>query len=67
MGADRLWTLKETARFLGLPETTLYNLIYRGTGPRSFKVGRYRRYAEADVRAWLAERASDAPRPPARR
>jgi predicted DNA-binding transcriptional regulator AlpA len=56
---DRLWTHKETARFLGIPEATLHQLNYKGTGPRSFKVGRHRRYDPRDVRDWLAERSSD--------
>ncbi|HVU75160.1 MAG TPA: helix-turn-helix domain-containing protein [Mycobacteriales bacterium] len=55
-----LWTHEETAAYLRLPPATLHQLNYKGTGPRSFKVGRYRRYDPADVAAWLASRASDA-------
>jgi predicted DNA-binding transcriptional regulator AlpA len=46
--------------FLGLSPATLHDLNYKRTGPRSFKVGRYRRYDPRDVLAWLAEHASDA-------
>ncbi len=56
---DRLWTHKETALFLGIPEATLHQLNYKGTGPRSFKVGRHRRYDPRDLHDWLAERSSD--------
>ncbi|MFF6956202.1 helix-turn-helix domain-containing protein [Streptomyces sp. NPDC008317] len=56
---DRLWTLKETAEFLGIPQNTLYQMNWKGTGPRSYKVGRHRRYEPAAVRAWLSERASE--------
>jgi predicted DNA-binding transcriptional regulator AlpA len=56
---DRLWTHKETARFLGIPEATLHQLNYKGTGPRSFKVGRHRRYDPRDIHEWLAQRSSD--------
>ena len=56
---DRLWTHKETAAFLGIPDATLHQLNYKGTGPRSYKVGRHRRYDPRDVRDWLAERSSD--------
>jgi predicted DNA-binding transcriptional regulator AlpA len=56
---ERLWSLPETARFLGLPIGTLYQLNYKGTGPRSYKIGRYRRYDPRDVIAWLADRCSD--------
>jgi predicted DNA-binding transcriptional regulator AlpA len=55
----RLWTHQETAEFLGLSPATLHDLNYKRTGPRSFKVGRHRRYDPRDVIAWLAERASD--------
>jgi excisionase family DNA binding protein len=58
MAENRLWTHDETARFLGLPESTLYKLNAVADGPRSFKVGRHRRYAEQDVLAWLDSRAS---------
>lgn len=56
---ERLWTHKETAAFLRLPEATLHQLNYKGTGPRSFKVGRHRRYDPRDLIAWLEERSSD--------
>lgn len=59
---DRLWTHEETAGFLGLSTATLHDLNYKRTGPRSFKVGRYRRYDPRDVLAWLDERASDVER-----
>jgi predicted DNA-binding transcriptional regulator AlpA len=56
---ERLWSHKETAAFLGIPEATLHQLNYKGTGPRSFKVGRHRRYDPRDLHEWLAERSSD--------
>ena len=59
---ERLWSHAETAEYLGLPESTLHALNYKGTGPRSYKVGGHRRYAPADVLAWLETRASDAPK-----
>lgn len=55
----RLWTLKETADYLGLPVGTMYQLNYKGTGPRFYTVGRHCRYEPDDVVAWLGERASD--------
>ena len=57
---DRLWSVEETARFLGIPKATLYQLNYKGTGPRSYKVGRHRRYDPVDGRGWLQAHASDA-------
>lgn len=60
----RLWSHAETAEFLGIPETTLHALNYKRTGPRSYKVGKHRRYDPADVGRWLDSRAS-APSPAA--
>ena len=59
---DRLWSVQETARFLDLPVATLYQMNHKKTGPRSYRVGRHRRYDPADVKAWLEARASDADR-----
>jgi predicted DNA-binding transcriptional regulator AlpA len=56
---QRLWTHAETAAFLGIPAATLHQLNYKRTGPRSYKVGKHRRYDPADVAAWLAVRATD--------
>ncbi|HTX44647.1 MAG TPA: helix-turn-helix domain-containing protein [Solirubrobacteraceae bacterium] len=64
---DRLWTHEETAAFLGLSTATLHDLNYKRTGPRSFKVGRYRRYDPRDVQAWLDDHASDVDRDESRR
>lgn len=57
---ERLWTHQETAAFLSIPVATLHQLNYKGTGPRSYKVGRHRRYDPLDIAAWLAKRSSDA-------
>jgi predicted DNA-binding transcriptional regulator AlpA len=58
----RLWTHAETSEFLGISPATLHDLNYKRTGPRSFKVGRHRRYDPRDVLVWLGERASDVDR-----
>lgn len=55
---ERLWSTPETAEFLGVPATTLYQWQLRGTGPRSYRVGRYRRYRPAEVQRWLEDHAS---------
>lgn len=47
-----LWT-DEVAEILGVPVATVYAWRLRGTGPRALKVGRYLRYREQDVAAWL--------------
>ncbi|GAA2124515.1 hypothetical protein GCM10009759_76250 [Kitasatospora saccharophila] len=59
MSTDRLWTLRELAEYLGVPVQSIYQMNWRGTGPRSFKVGRHRRYHPRDVHQWLEARSSD--------
>ncbi|MFJ9523100.1 helix-turn-helix transcriptional regulator [Kitasatospora sp. NPDC101801] len=60
MSTDKLWTLQELAEFLGVPKQSIYQMNWKGTGPRSFKVGRHRRYDPRDVQQWLETRSSDA-------
>ena len=50
---DRLWTSQETANFLGIAIATLYQLTYKGTGPRCYQVGKYRRFRPFEVLAWV--------------
>jgi predicted DNA-binding transcriptional regulator AlpA len=50
---DRLWGVREVAKFLGVPATTLYQWRYQGYGPPGARVGRYLRYDPRDVRAWF--------------
>lgn len=59
--ARTFWSHADTARYLGVPEATLHQWLYKGTGPRSYKIGRHRRYRPEDVEAWLEAQAD---RPP---
>ena len=59
------WSHVETSVYLGLPEATLHALNYKGKGPRSYKIGRHRKYKPSDVLAWCESRASDHPAPAA--
>lgn len=54
-GVDRrpLGSPKELGAYLGVPETTLSQWRWRGTGPRWSKVGRHVRYRWSDVEEWL--------------
>jgi Helix-turn-helix domain len=45
----------ELATYLDVPLTTLDGWASRGGGPPFHKVGIYRRYDGAEVRAWLAD------------
>jgi hypothetical protein len=52
----------ELAAYLRVPLTTLDQWASRSDGPPFHKVGKYRRYAPADVRTWLAgQRRGDLP------
>lgn len=48
-----LGTRAEVAAFLKVPVATLAQWTYRGTGPRTIKVGRHVRYRWVDVERWL--------------
>ncbi len=63
-GRRGFWSHSETAAYLGIPEATLHQMNYKGTGPRSYKIGRHRKYRPAEVDAWCEARASQ-PRPAA--
>ncbi len=54
-GPDELFTLAELARYLRVPDATLRYWRHRGTGPRSFRIGRHVRYHRADVDNWLRD------------
>ena len=46
-------SIDEVARRLDIPKATLYQWRYKGTGPRSHRIGRYLRYRWSDVLDWL--------------
>ena len=47
------WSVRETAEATGLPVKSIYALIYKGMIP-SFRIGRSRRIAPADLERFLA-------------
>ena len=52
-GDDRLWTVNDVSTYLGIPVQTLYAWRSAGTGPPARRVGKWLRYRQADVRAWV--------------
>jgi excisionase family DNA binding protein len=56
---DAMLNSDELAEYLRVPVTTLDQWASRGGGPPYHRVGKYRRYAPADVRSWLAEQRRD--------
>lgn len=61
---ERLWSVADLAARCDVSEATVHQWLYKGTGPRSLKVGRYRRFRPDDVERWLDEQADD-PKPAA--
>jgi len=56
-----LLTLPETAEATRTPEATLRYWRHKGTGPRSFRVGRRVMYKRDDVEAWIAAQYAQQP------
>ena len=55
----RLATTAEVADYLNTPTATVHQWLYKGIGPKSYKVGKHRRFQWADVDAWLERKADD--------
>jgi excisionase family DNA binding protein len=49
----RLLTIEELSDYLQVPVKTLYDWRHRRLGPQGLRVGRYVRYRQSDVDAWL--------------
>ena len=55
----RLWRVRETAEFLGVPASTLYYWSYLGEGgPPILRIGRSLRYDPRAVMAWASSSSS---------
>jgi len=63
-GLDRLLSVGELAKYLGVPVATLYAWRYRGEGPPGFRVGRHLRYRWSDVQAWIERSIEPVSNPP---
>lgn len=54
----KLWNIRETAEFLGIPTSTLYYWSYLGEGgPRILRIGKSLRYNPYDVAEWARSRS----------
>lgn len=51
--SEPLWTVRDVARFLGVPAATIYTWRYQGHGPPGFRVGKHLRFRPSEVEAWL--------------
>lgn len=57
---ERLLTIVDLSRMLGIPVDTLDGWRHRGEGPRGYRIGRHVRYRRAAVEAWLEGRLDQA-------
>ncbi|SDR75742.1 Helix-turn-helix domain-containing protein [Nocardioides scoriae] len=57
---EALWSVHETATYLGLAAATLYGWRGRGYGPPGYRLGNKVRYRPDEVRAWVAGQTSQA-------
>lgn len=51
--SDPLLTVEETSEYLKIPVKTLYQWKYKNVGPQPLRVGRYLRYRQSEVDAWV--------------
>lgn len=56
---DQLLTAKEVAALVRVHIVTFYRWCREGHGPREVKLGDVIRYAESDVRRWVASRQGE--------
>jgi excisionase family DNA binding protein len=49
---ERLWTIAEVARYLGVPQSSIYKMTAKGVIPH-VKLGGRVRFRRADVDRWL--------------
>ena len=59
--SDRLLEAKEVAAMLAVPERWVREQTRRGAIPH-IRLGRYRRYREAAVLAWIEQQEREGPR-----
>ncbi len=60
---ERLMTLAELAKLLGVPIGTLYAWRCRGEGPSGYRIGRHVRYRRSVVEAWIEGQADSVREP----
>jgi excisionase family DNA binding protein len=51
------WSTAQVAAYLGVPESTVRYWNWQGSGPRSYKLGRRRKYKPSEVKAWAEAQA----------
>lgn len=57
--SDQYWTSAQVAQLLEVSTKTVEYWRYARKGPPAFRIGRYVRYREADVREWIEARRKE--------
>jgi excisionase family DNA binding protein len=57
---EPLANIEDVATYVGVSLGTVNQWLYKGVAPKSYKVGKHRRFRWSDVEAWLEQR-SDSP------
>lgn len=55
---NQLWGIKELAKYLGIPQRTLYQWRTKGYGPPGRRIGKYVKYLPSDVERWINEQGT---------
>jgi excisionase family DNA binding protein len=50
--------VEEASAYLGVPVRTLHGWTYRGEGPRSYRIGRHKKYRLSDIDAFIEAQAN---------
>lgn len=58
---EPLASVDEVAQFCGVSPATVHQWLHKGTAPKSYKIGKYRRFRWAEVLAWLDEQSDRKP------
>lgn len=59
MSEDPLVSVADVAEYLDVSTATVHQWLYKNTAPKSYKVGKHRRFRWSDVEAWLEAQADD--------
>ena len=62
-GVPRLLSVKQVAQVTGLQRWRVYELLARGEGPASMRIGKTFRISEAALIAWIEQRSVVKPPP----
>lgn len=57
--SERLLSVEDLARYLGVPVRTIYTWRHLNTGPKGFRVGKHLRFRWDGVQVWVADRIAE--------